>query len=75
MNSGAECKTNQHQWQLFLEEVRREWVGRGFDVSSVSDLNELAWFLQRSVDLSESRSRREVEELFHNFEEKIQRAA
>jgi hypothetical protein len=75
MRFRAECKTNPHQWQLFFEEVRQEWVRRGFEFPSVSDLNELALFLQRSVNLSESRSRREAEERFHAFEEKIQRAA
>jgi hypothetical protein len=75
MKARVERKMNPRRWQLFLEEVRRTPIGRAFDFSGVSDLNELAMSLQRSADLSESRSKREVEELLRTFEEKLQRAA
>jgi len=75
MKAGIERKMNTRQWKLFLEEVRRTPLGRAFDFSEVSDLNELEICLQRSADLSESRSKREVKEFLRTFEEKMQRAA
>ena len=64
-----------YRWRLFLGEARRKWAGQGLDLSSVADLNDLAGLLHQSADLSEARSKREVEALFQEFEEKMQRAA
>ena len=64
-----------YRWRLFLGEAGRKWAGQGLDLSSVADLNDLAGLLRHSADLSESRSKREVETLFQEFEEKMQRAA
>jgi hypothetical protein len=60
---------------MFLEDVRRTPLGRGLDLSSVQDLNDLTTSVQRHVELCESRSKREVHQLVRSFEEKLQRAA
>jgi hypothetical protein len=75
MGSGIERKMSSKRWRLFIEEVRTAWRGRGLEVPNIGDLKELAVVLNRSAALSHSRSKREAEELFRAFEEKIQRAA
>jgi len=74
VNSTLE-KMNPRQWRLFLEEIQRTSIGHGLDLSEASDLDQLIRLLQHSADLSGPRSKREVEEIFNHFQEKIRRAA
>jgi len=64
MKPGVEQKMNPRLWRMFLEEVRGTPLGQTIDVSNVSNLYEMAKCLRHSAALSESRAKREVEQLF-----------
>jgi hypothetical protein len=75
MKFSLERRMSPRQWRLFLEEVKSTSIGRELDISKMSDLNELSGWVQCSAALSESRARREVEELLKAFENRLERAA
>ena len=62
------------KWPLLLAEIQEVWSKRGINVLSASNSGDLRMIFQRA-GLSEKRSKREVEAMLLNFDEKLRRAA